>query len=182
MHVYKLAPEWGLTKVIERAGFEVAAGKDEPWYQLFEDGKQRQYAVCPNCGNPIQVIGLYKKLRNTARPYGKHVGRPVKGFSRYDAKAYESCPYVRKNQDLGKQSRKRKVEGLPLEILSLVEEQFDRIVQIIEESIGVRLSVNLARQILSAYLPLGLIVKIQGVGQHPESHQNLPPRRGGYFG
>ena len=31
-------------------------------------------------------------------------------------------------------------------------------------------------------IPLGPIAKIREVGRHPQSHQNLPPRRGGYFG
>ena len=29
------------------------------------------------CDNPIQLIGLYKRLENTDRPYGKHYNRSL---------------------------------------------------------------------------------------------------------
>ena len=35
------------------------------------------------CDNPIQLIGLYKKLENTDRPYGKHYNRSF-SFASYN--------------------------------------------------------------------------------------------------
>lgn len=35
-----------------------------------QDGRIRNFAVCPVCDNPIQIIGLYKQVKNTPDPYG----------------------------------------------------------------------------------------------------------------
>lgn len=44
------------------------------------------------CDNPIQLIGLYKRLENTDRPYGKHYNRSL-FFAPYNETAYCFCPY-----------------------------------------------------------------------------------------
>ena len=51
--------------------FEKLTLKQEPYHKVGKDGVPRDFGVCPACDNPIQLIGLYKKLENTDRPYGK---------------------------------------------------------------------------------------------------------------
>ena len=159
MRICKLFAEERRTMTIERTTFERATNKRPPWYR-YDDrpggGAQehrygRQYAVCPACNNPIQIIGLYENLAHSNRPYGRHTGKPTEGFPVYDAEAYNWCPFV-VTKKASKSSRKRKLEGLPLEILQLVRSQFDRIVHIIERDTGLRLSRPLARKMLATYL------------------------------
>lgn len=151
MKVYKLAANATTVRDIDRQTFETDTRKAEPWYQPGDDGKFRQFAVCPACDNPIQIIGLYKPLANTDRPYGKHTGKPVKGFVHYDAEAYEWCPYVAKRQSAGR-SKKKRFGGLPRKILQILVEQFDRVIYVIEKDTGVRISPNLARKMLRTYM------------------------------
>ena len=39
--------------------------KDAHYSITGKDGCKRNFAVCPACDNPIQILGLYKKLANT---------------------------------------------------------------------------------------------------------------------
>ena len=52
-----------------------------------------QFAICPQCDNPIQIVGLYKKLKNTDKPYGKHYTRSVNGLADYNQQAYDYSTY-----------------------------------------------------------------------------------------
>ena len=44
--------------------------KDRRYSSVGKDQCKRNFAVCPACDNPIQIIGLCKKLENTDKPYG----------------------------------------------------------------------------------------------------------------
>ena len=62
--VYELAKENYLTKT----------KKDKRYSAVGKDQCKRDFAVCPACDNPIQIIGVYKKLENTSftRKGGNH--------------------------------------------------------------------------------------------------------------
>ena len=57
--LYELAKENYLTKT----------KKDKRYSAVGKDQCKRDFAVCPACDNPIQIIGVYKKLENTDKPY-----------------------------------------------------------------------------------------------------------------
>ena len=57
--------------------FEQLTRKRKPYHEVGKDGIPRDFGVCPACNNPIQLIGLYKKLENTDHPYGKHYNRSL---------------------------------------------------------------------------------------------------------
>ena len=148
---------------IERAAFERATKKEPPWYREIdsrkagERGKREaertlQFAVCPAGENPIRIVGLYDDMPHTDRPYGRHTGKPVEGFPHYDAETHEWCPLLGWRKGYGKESRKRKLEGPPLEILKLARREFDRIVYVIEKETGVGIYTGLARRMLKRYL------------------------------
>lgn len=152
MHVYKKRPGASPVRDISKATFEEDTGKALPWYQRIEgEAERRHYAVCPECENPVQIIGLYKPLKHTDRPYGRHTGKPIAGFTHFDAEAHEWCPYVKRQQP-GRNDRKKKIEGLPLEILNRIALRFPEMVAIIEHDTGISLSESLARKFLQSYL------------------------------
>ena len=64
-------------------------------FVVAEGGHRRLYAVCPECDNPIQLIGLNRRELDAGhrRPYAKHIKRDVPGVAEYDGKAYLECPY-----------------------------------------------------------------------------------------
>lgn len=50
--------------IIEKTLFEKKTQKQAPFYQKSERQNHEtcQFAICPECNNPVQIIGLYKKL------------------------------------------------------------------------------------------------------------------------
>ena len=43
---------------INRENFECETGNKQPFQQKNQQGKFREYAICPPCLNSIQIIGL----------------------------------------------------------------------------------------------------------------------------
>ncbi len=50
----------------------------EPFEQIKDTGRASQYAICPSCLNPIQIIGLVQEIKS--KPYGRHSGKNINGF------------------------------------------------------------------------------------------------------
>lgn len=166
MRVYKLQPTAHGESEIERTAFEKDTRKLEPWYQVNGE-KQREYAVCPACDNPIQIIGLYEELRHTDRPYGRHTGKRIKGFDYFEPKNFEWCPYIRQNQSRGG-NKKRGLEGISLKILGIVLTQFDRMVYIIRKETGIRVSAKIAVAMLESW------IKAEGYLFYDATLRNIP--------
>lgn len=57
MDVYKLRIEDTESKIIDKEGFEAETFRRDPWYQPGSAGKLAQFAVCPACDNPVQLVG-----------------------------------------------------------------------------------------------------------------------------
>lgn len=53
-----------------------------------------QYGICPSCLNPVQLIGIAKQIK--VIPYGKHTGKDILGFPKWNYIKYEYCPYASK--------------------------------------------------------------------------------------
>lgn len=166
MHVYKLQAQTFGEKEIERTEFERDTRKLEPWYQVTGD-KQREYAMCPACDNPVRLVGLYEELPHTDRPYGRHTGKPVTGFDYFNAENFEWCPYIRKNQSKGS-SRKRGLEGISLKILGIVLTQFDRVIYIIRKETGIWISPKVALTMLENW------IEAEGYRFHDATLRNIP--------
>lgn len=75
MHRFKLSQGNGKLYDITKRNFEELTNKKKPYMLTGKDGQTRCFGICPACDNPIQLIGLYKKLENTDRPYGRHYNR-----------------------------------------------------------------------------------------------------------
>ena len=63
---------------ITRENFERVTGCKEPFEQIKDTGRASQYAICPSCLNPIQIIGLVQEIKS--KPYGRHSGKNINGF------------------------------------------------------------------------------------------------------
>ena len=108
MKIFKL--KVGSSKIYElnKNIFELQTKQKKPYYTFNNSNEQIQYAVCPACDNPIQIIGLYKKLKNTDKPYGRHCIHSVARLAEYNQQAYDFCPYSKKSFNVNPQSRKGK--------------------------------------------------------------------------
>ena len=112
---------------IETAIFEEISFKKKPFYQSDHRGKPVQYAICPACDNPIQIISLYKRRPDSPKPYGKHVPKSIPGVAEYFQEAYDVCPLAdhKKAKNPPPDLRKKNMKGLPTSILEAVRDHFD---------------------------------------------------------
>lgn len=62
MDSIKLSLDDNQSYLIERELFEEKTRKRYPYYQENEKKEIEQFGICPECNNPVQIIGLYKKL------------------------------------------------------------------------------------------------------------------------
>lgn len=82
--------------------YEKRAPQGRPYKFVGKDNEMRRFAICPACDNPIQIIGIYKKCKNTDKPYGKHYNRNTE-IGIHNEQAYQYCPYrkrITKRQEI----------------------------------------------------------------------------------
>lgn len=82
--VYKLRIEDTESKILDKDLFEAETFRREPWYQPGSGAKLAQFAVCPACDNPVQLVGLYDLPPNVKNPYGKHTTKSIQGIAPFD--------------------------------------------------------------------------------------------------
>jgi hypothetical protein len=147
LHQFKLKTGIAPDYPIDKTTFEEQSRMQEPYY-IDED---TQYAVCPRCDNPIQIIGLYKRLENTPRPFGRHLRRSIEGLAEYAQERYDYCPLA--NPQKPNPNKKRSgQDGIPNALLALLREQFDRVVYLLSRDTGIVFSEGLLRKMLKTFL------------------------------
>lgn len=147
MDVYKVRVVDQKEKPIERTAFEEDTKRLAPWYA---DGRDTQFAVCPACDNPIEIVGLYCLPPNIKSPYGRHFAKNVSGLAKANEEARENCPYFKPRQH-DKTARKKSFDGIPKKILELLIDQFDRVIFVLEKCTGLKFSENLIISMLERY-------------------------------
>lgn len=146
MDIYKLNTGSCPVKKINVQNFEADTNKQSPYYI----NEKTQYAVCPRCDNPIQIIGLYTNLKNTDKPYGKHGKKDILNVAVYNQEAYDCCPLANPQRP-APAARKLSAEGVPNTLLILMQEEFDRIVYILRKETGISFSKNLLSSMLTTF-------------------------------
>ena len=99
MDVYKLRIEDTESKIIDKEGFEAETFRRDPWYQPGSAGKLAQFAVCPACDNPVQLVGLYELPPNVKNPFGKHATKSIRGIAPFDSEARNDCLRIPRHLD-----------------------------------------------------------------------------------
>lgn len=137
---------------ITRNNFEKFTLNAYPYNQVGKDHKLRNFAVCPACDNPIQLIGLYKKSKNTDRPYGKHYVKGIPGLANYNRTAFLFCPYSDKFHKITKENRNEEITEREVEIYNAVRDYFDLAVYVIRQETGIYLGKAFLKKMLSDFL------------------------------
>ncbi len=150
MDVYKLTPSSIAFKKIDRTAFEADTQRRAPWYQPARSGEMSQFAVCPACDNPIQIIGLYRLPERVAAPYGRHTGESVPNLAKLDPGARDACPYFKPKRH-PKSARKPHFDNQARKILHLLIDQFDRVVYLLGKQTGIWLSKKRLEDMLDTY-------------------------------
>lgn len=136
---------------ITKRNFEELTGEKEPYVTTGADGQTRYFGICPACDNPIQLIGLYKKLKNTDVPYGKHYNRDA-DIALHNEQAYSFCPYASHIYSGAEKQRKDELTDFEKNIYYTVRDYFDYAVYLLKEVTGLKISEKSAEQILREYL------------------------------
>jgi len=123
-----------------------------PFERLNADKSVSQYAICPSCLNPIQIIGIAKRTEKT--PYGKHTGKSLDGLPDWQQIKYEYCPYAVKNKiiDLDNEEILPEITEDIVELYELLKSQFDRTVYVISKTLDIKCSAVFWRNVLKQYL------------------------------
>lgn len=129
---------------------ETAIARNEPWYQPGENPSDaRFFAVCPFCNNVIQLKALYRSS-GRQRPYGSHINEPMPQIAPFRAVALRDC--VARAQPALNRDHRRDMSETDRDILYLLQTQFDRIVLILREDIGVNFSKTAAERLLADFI------------------------------
>lgn len=150
MDVFKLNVNSTKCYEINIDNLEIHTQRNPPWLYL-KDGHESWFAVCPGCNNPIQIIGLFSKSIN---PYGRHfIPQNINYHINGNANVYsmELCPYYSGRKDPSNSTPRASEDPLSQAILSILVEQFDRIIYFIEKMIGFKVSLKLATEMLQSY-------------------------------
>lgn len=140
--IFKITPENYLNTTSNR----------KPHVQLNAQKNESYFAVCPECENPIQIIGLFKSTtENGRKPYGKHVAKSIPGLAEYNRPDYLDCSYSNPKWSIkpGKRDPGSKVAR---EMLSLLREQFDRVIYLLQRDTDIYISQNTAKHMLQVFL------------------------------
>lgn len=133
MKIFKLRtsdPEhYSLTK----SNFELKTNLKAPWYN-HDNEKERHFAVCPACNNSTQIIFLYDQTQTL---HAKHFLGVAVGEQNKETLKY--CPHYSNKPSLNIENKRGDEDAVSLEIKRLLVENFDRVVYLIEKTIGIRL-------------------------------------------
>ena len=120
----------------------------------FEQGGKHisQYAICPSCLNPIQIIGLIRKTKMA--PYGKHTEKDIDDLANRNQVKYVFCPYA----DSKHRRKMDDNELLPditediVELYNLLKENFDKVVYFISKELNIKCSAAFWEKVLDDFL------------------------------
>ena len=136
--------------IINVESFKARTDSKYPFVQR-SDRELRAYGICPCCLNPIQLIGIFKKIK--VEPYGKHTGENVNGFPDWDYVKYKYCPFAS-----GKRAQPRDNEPLlpidssVIELYELLKTQFDRVIYLVEKELHIRCTAAFWKKGLSVFV------------------------------
>ena len=151
MHVFKTHVGEGKALMINEENFYLATRERKP-YVVDSGGVKSFYAVCPECDNPIQLIGLLRRQQDSLphRPYGRHIGHDVPGVAVYDEDAYLSCPFS--DPGYWRTDRKRKPSNPTGQALyRIMRDRFDRVEYAWRRASGIRLGIKRLRRALTLW-------------------------------
>jgi hypothetical protein len=152
MDCFKLKPGAGRIFPITQKEYLRRTRKETPYCIQDEKGGNHFYAVCPECDNPIQIVGLFQDTAEAGRkPYGRHHKGSLPGLAEYSEEDYYDCSYSdpRWKKPTALRSPDSRVARA---VLRLIYEQFDRMIYVLSQDMEVRISRPMARKMLQHLL------------------------------
>ena len=156
MKVFKLRPEEDDCIALTDINYRRATSSDAPWV-VSKNGKPAHYAVCPECSNPIIVIGLDADNRQdkNGKPLSLHArhcaGDVAPVVAHYHQDAYDNCPLANPKAFTG-DPIKREPGAFSREILELLQNEADTVKSFMESSLGIILTDEVFQQIIEKFV------------------------------
>lgn len=125
-----------------------------PFVQSSGAKKVSQFAVCPSCLNPIQLIGIDRKI--SCSPYGRHTGKDIDGLPEWNYGKYKYCPFAKKTDrcEPTEEDRLEITEDV-IEMYNLLKTQFDRVVYVIKKELIIDCSLAFWKTALQQFINSG---------------------------
>ncbi|MDB2103621.1 hypothetical protein PMW00_11370 [Clostridium paraputrificum] len=135
---------------LERDIYERITLKQEPYYK---GGKN--YAICPGCGNVIQIINLDNNNtsdshRRLIKTYSRHVEKSIEGLSEYSREKYYTCPFS--NPVNFSSTKKRMNDEEENEIINIIKKYSDCLYKMVNGISGIHFSYNKFKEMLENFL------------------------------
>jgi len=119
-----------------------------PYYT--DENTQYPFAVCPQCDNPVKIIGFYKDIK--PKPYAEHYEEDVVGLVEYISEDKEFCAYFDKRRSISKTERRNTNKVFVGNIKTILREQYDRVIFILEKKLGFYISDDLADKMMKSFV------------------------------
>ena len=144
----RTAPRYKITPDV----FEKVTEHKYPFEQVNQNKTISQYGICPSCLNPIQIIGISKKIKVAS--YGKHTGKNIKDLPNWERIKYEYCPYASTNdrREIDDEELLPEITESVIELYDLLKNQFDRVVYVISKELDIRCSTKFWESALQQYI------------------------------
>lgn len=138
--------------VTSKEAFEQLTGRERPYVVKDKAGNQKAFGLCPACENPVQLIGLYKRIRNDAvQPYAKHCNRDAE-IAKHNEYTYKFCPYASHIYTSQTYETKTEVSELEYNIYCILRDNFDAAVYLMQQISGLYLSKAEVQDLLRDYI------------------------------
>jgi hypothetical protein len=130
--------------------YERVTLKQEPYYR---EGKY--YAVCPGCGNTVQIINLYTNNtldsnKRVVKMHARHCNNYIDGFDPYSEENYNICPFA---NPLSFGSVQKRVNTSDYnEILDIIKKYPEYLYREINRITGIYFSENKFREMLENFM------------------------------
>lgn len=131
---------------IDEKEFERVTRNQYPYKQVYKE-EVHYYATCPDCENPIQLIGLY----TSDRKYGAHTGKDISGLNPFSYENYIYCPRSIKGHHIEKDKRKKIVTQKDINVYNALRDNFDLAIAFAKKHLGYYISDNRAKELLDVY-------------------------------
>lgn len=131
--------------------FNEVTGNKFPYVQSVAKNKISQFAICPSCLNPIQLIGIDRKI--ACSPYGRHTGKDIVGLPKWNYYKYQYCPFSRKKdrREPTPDDRLEITEDV-IELYDFLKSQFDRVVYVIKKELMIDCSISFWKKALQQFI------------------------------
>ena len=147
MKKFKLHQGTEKSFLISKENFEAKTIGKNPCVLKNDDEEKRCFPICQACDNPIQLIDVYKELKNADPSYGKSTN-----LADYNHRSYLFCPCSSQSKSVTKNINERKATDYEKKIYDAVRDYFDLAIYIIEQDTGIHITKRMAEMILDEYI------------------------------